>query len=137
MEWPIYYGIINDMRFKIWTKMIKLGPAFAILKGEVIPLNTGSKIEVCISAVKWVKYFNLNPIILGILGILFFVTGLMAVMLDTKYSTIKLWASGSLITIYFIGMFLLMMNFTLYLVKQEKKELEVFIKSIFFNYIMD
>ena len=117
--------------------MIKLGPAFAILKGEVIPLNTGSKIEVCISAVKWVKYFNLNPIILGILGILFFVTGLMAVMLDTKYSTIKLWASGSLITIYFIGMFLLMMNFTLYLVKQEKKELEVFIKSIFFNYIMD
>lgn len=137
MEWPIYHGIINDMRFKIWTKMIRWGPTFAILKGEVISLDTGSKIEACISVVRWARYFKLNPKILGILGILFFVTGFMAVMLDTKYSTIKLWASGTLIAIYCIGIFLLMMNFTIYIVKQEKKDLENFIKGIFINYIID
>jgi len=137
MKWPIYHGIINDMRFKIWTKMISWGPTFVILEGEVISLDTGSKIDACISAARWVRHFKLNPKILGIFGILFFVTGLMAVMLDTKYSTIKLWASGSLITIYCIGMFLLIMNFTLYLVKQEKKELGDFIKNMFFNYIID
>jgi len=71
------------------------------------------------------------------LGILFFVTGFIAVMLDTKYSTIKPWASGTLIIIYCIGVFLLMMNFTIYLVKQEKKDLEKFIKDIFFNFIID
>ena len=137
MEWPIYHGIIDDMRFKIWTKMIRWGPKFTILKGEVISLDTGSKIEACISAVRWVRYFKLNPKILGILGILFFVTGLIAVMLDTKYSTIKPWASGSLITIYCIGMFILMMNFTIYVVKQEKKDLENFIKGIFLNLIIE
>ena len=137
MEWPIYYGIINDMRFKIWTKMISYGPTFVILKGEVIPLGTGSKIEACISTVRWVRYFKLYPKILGILGILYFVTGLIAVMLDTKYSTIKPCASGTLITIYCIGMFLLMMNFTIYVVKQEKMYLEKFIKGIFFNFIID
>jgi len=136
VEWPIYYGIINDMRFKIWTKMIRWGPTFAILKGEVIPLDTGSKIEACISAVRWARYFKLNPKILGISGILFFVTGFIAVMLDTKYSTIKPWASGMAITIYCIGIFLLMMNLTIYLVKQEKKDLEEFIKDIFFNFII-
>jgi hypothetical protein len=136
MEWPIFHGIINDMRFKIWTKMSRLGPTFAILKGEVIPLNTGSKIEACISAVRWVRYFKINPIILGILGILFFVTGFMSVMLDTKYSTIKLWASGTLITIYCIGIFFLMMNFTIYEIKQEKKDLENFLKGIFLNFII-
>jgi uncharacterized membrane protein len=137
MEWPIYYGIINDMRFKIWTKMIRWGPTFAILEGEVISLDTGSKIEACISAVRWVRHFKLNPRALGILGILFFVTGLIAVMLDAKYSTIKLWASGTLITIYCIGMFLLIMNFTIYVVKQERKDLEEFIKGTFFNFIID
>ena len=137
MEWPMYYGIINDRRFKIWTKMIRWGPTFAILKGEVISLDTGSKIEACISAVRWVRYFKLNPKILGILGILFFVTGFMAVMLDTKYSTIKLWASGTLIAIYCIGIFLLMMNFTIYVVKQEKKDLENYIKGIFLNCIVE
>ena len=137
MEWPIYYGIINDMRFKIWTKMIRWGPTFAILKGEVVSLDTGSKIEASISAVQWVRYFKLNPKILGILGILFFVTGFMAVMLDTKYSTIKLWASGTLIAIYCIGIFLLMMNFTIYVVKQEKKDLENYIKGIFLNCIVE
>ena len=136
-EWPIYHGIINDMRFKIWTKIIRWGPTFAILKGEVISLDTGSKIEACISAVRWVRYFKLNPKILGILGILFFVTGFIAVMLDTKYSTIKPWASGTLITIYCFGMFLLMMNFSIYVVKREKKDLEKFIKGIFFNFIID
>jgi len=137
MEWPIYHGIIDDMRFKIWTKMIRWGPKFTILKGEVISLDTGSKIEACISAVQWVRYFKLNIKILRILGILFFVTGLIAVMLDTKYSTIKPWASGSLITIYCIGMFILVMNFTIYVVKQEKKDLEKFIKGIFANFIID
>ena len=137
MEWPIYLGIINDMRFKIWTKMIRWGPTFAILKGEVISVDTGSKIEACISTVRWVRYFKLNPKILGIFGILFFVTGLIAVMLDTKYSTIKPWASGTLITIYCIGMFFLMMNFTIYVVKQEKKDLENFIKGIFLNFIIE
>ena len=137
MEWPIYYGIINDMRFKIWTKMIRWGPTFAILEGEVISLDTGSKIEACNSAVRWARYFKLYPKILGILGILYFVTGLMAVMLDTKYSTIKPWASGTLITIYCIGMFLLMMNFTIYVVKQEKMDLEKFLKGIFFNFIIE
>jgi len=58
---------------------------------------------------------------------------IMAVMLDTKYSTIKLWASGTLIAIYCIGIFLLMMNFTIYVVKQEKKDLENYIKGIFLN----
>ena len=137
IEWPIYYGIINDMRFKIWTKLIRWGPTFAILEGEVISLDTGSKIEACISAVRWVRHFKLNPRALGILGILFFVTGLLAVMLDEKYSTIKLWASGTLITIYCIGMFLLIMNFTIYVVKQERKDLEEFIKGTFFNFIID
>ena len=137
MEWPIYYGIINDMRFKIWTKMIRWGPTFAILKGEVIPLDTGSKIEACISAVRWARYFKLNPKILGISGILFFVTGFIAVMLDTKYSTIKPWASGMAITIYCIGIFLFMMKFTRYVVKQEKEDLENFIKGIFLNFIID
>ena len=117
--------------------MIRWGPTFAILKGEVISLDTGSKIEACISAVRWVRYFKLNPKTLGILGILFFVTGLIAVMLDTRYSTIKPWASGTLIAVYCIGMFLLMMNFTIYVVKQEKKDLEEFIKWIFFNFIID
>ena len=137
MEGPIYHGIINDMRFKIWTKMIRRGPTFAILKGEVIPLNTGSKIDACISAVRWVRYFKVNPIFLGILGILFFVTGLMAVMLDMKYLTFKLWVSCALITIYCIGIFLLMMNFTIYVVKQEKEDLENFIKDMFLNLIID
>ena len=117
--------------------MISCGPTFVILKGEVISLDTGSKIEACISAVRWVRYFKLNPKILGILGILYFVTGLMAVMLDTKYSTIKPWAYGTLITIYCIGMFLLMMNFTISVVKQEKKDLEKFIKGIFLDFIID
>jgi len=117
--------------------MIRRGPSFVILKGEVIPLNTGSKIEVCISAVKWVKYFKLNPKILGILGILFFVTGLMAVMLDTKYFTFKLWVSGAFITIYCIGIFLFMMKFTIYVVKQEKEDLKNFLKDIFLNFIID
>jgi hypothetical protein len=137
MEWPIYYGIINNMRFKIWTKMIRWGPTFTILKGEVISLDTGSKIEACISAVRWVRYFKLNPKFFGILGILYFVTGFIAVMLDAKYSTIKPWASGTLITIYCIGMFLLMMNFIIYEVKQEKKDLEIFIKDIFIRFIID
>ena len=137
MEWPIYYGIINDMRFKIWTKLIRWGPTFAILEGEVISLDTGSKIEACISAVRWVRYFKLNPKILSVLGILYFLTGFIAVMLDTKYSTIKPWASGTLITIYCIGMFLLIMNFTIYVVKQERKDLEEFIKGTFFNFIID
>jgi len=117
--------------------MIRWGPTFAILKGEVIPLDSGSKIEASISAVRWVRYFKLNPKILGILGILFFVTGFIAVMLDTKYSTIKLWASGTLIAIYFIGLFLFMMNFTIYVVKQEKKDLENFIKGIYLNLIIE
>ena len=117
--------------------MIRWGPTFAILNGEVITLDTGSKIEACISVVRWVRYFKLNPKILGILGILFFVTGFMAVMLDTKYSTIRLWASGTLIAIYCIGIFLLMMNFTIYMVQQEKKDLENFIKGMFINYIID
>ena len=117
--------------------MIRWGPTFAILKGEVIPLDTGSKIEACISAVRWVRYFKLNQKVLGVLGGLFFVTGLIAVMLDAKYSTIKVWASGALIAIYCFGMFLLMMNFTIYVVKQEKKDLEKFIKGIFVNFIMD
>ena len=137
IESPIYHGIINDIRFKIWTKIIRWGPTFAILKGEVISLDTGSKIEACISAVRWVRYFKLNPKILSVLGILYFLTGFIAVMLDTKYSTIKPWASGTLITIYCIGVFLLMMNFTIYLVKEEKKDLEKFIKDIFFNFIID
>lgn len=125
------------MRFKIWTKMIRWGPTFVILKGEVISSDTGSKIEACISAVQWVRYFKFNPKILGILGILFFATGFIAVMLDAKYSTIKPWASGTLITIYCIGMFLLMMNFTIYIVQQEKKDLEKFIKGIFIDFIID
>ena len=100
-------------------------------------MDTGSKIEACISAVRWVRYFKLNPKILGIFGILYFVTGLIAVMLDTKYSTIKPWASGTLITIYCFGMFLLMMNFSIYVVKREKKDLEKFIKGIFFNFIIN
>lgn len=137
MQSQIYHGIINDMRFKIWTKTISWGPTFAILKGEVISLDTGSKIEACISAVRWVRYFKLNPKILGVMGILFFVTGFIAVMLETNYSTIKPWASGTLITIYCIGVFLLMMNFTINLVNQEKKDLEEFIKGIFFNFIID
>jgi hypothetical protein len=137
MKWPIYHGIINGMRFKIWTKMISWGPTIVIMEGEVISLDTGSKIEACISAVRWVRHFKLNPKILSIFGILFFVTGLIAVMLDTKYSTIKPWASGTLITIYCIGMFLLMMNFTIYVVKQEKKDLEEFIKGIFISFIID
>ena len=117
--------------------MIRRGPTFTILKGEVIPLNTGSKIDACISAVRWVRYFKVNPIFLGILGILFFVTGLMAVMLDMKYLTFKLWVSCALITIYCIGVFLLMMNFTIYVVKQEKEDLENFLKDIFLNFIID
>ena len=117
--------------------MISWGPTFVILKGEVISLDTGSKIEACISAVRWVRYFKLNPKVLGILCILYFVTGLIAVMLDTKYSTIKPWASGTLITIYCIGMFLLMMNFIIYEVKQETKDLEKFIKDLFSNLIID
>jgi len=137
MKWPIYHGIINDMRFKIWTKMISWGPTFVILEGEVISLDTGSKIEACISAVRWVRHFKLKPKILGIFGILYFVTGLIAVMLDTKYSTIKPWASVTLITIYCIVLFLLMMNFTIYVVKQEKKDLEKFIKGIFISFIID
>jgi hypothetical protein len=137
MEGPIYHGIINDMRFKIWTKMIRWGPSFAIVKGEVIPLNEGSKIEACISAARWVRYFKVNPIIICILGILFFVTGLMTVMLDTKYLTFKLWVSGTIITIYCIGVFLFMMNFTIYVFKKEKEELENFIKDMFLNFIID
>jgi hypothetical protein len=136
-EWPIYRGIINDMRFKIWTKMVRWGPTFAVLKGEVISLDTGSKIEACISAVRWVRYFKLNPKILGMLGIIFFVTGLIAVMLETKYSTIRPWASGTLISIYCFGIFLLMMNFIIYVVKQEKEDLEKFVKGIFFNFIIE
>jgi len=40
-------------------------------------------------------------------------------------------ASGTLIIIYFVGIFLFMMNFTIYVVKQEKKDLENFIKAYF------
>jgi len=137
IEWPIYHGIINDMRFKIWTKMIRWGPTFVILKGEVISLDSGSKIEACISAVRWVRYFQLNPKILAMFGILCFLTGLVAVMLDTKYSTIKPWASGTLIALYCFGMFLLIMNFSIYVVKLEKKDLEKFIKGMFFNFIIN
>jgi hypothetical protein len=117
--------------------MIRWGPSFAIVKGEVIPLNEGSKIEACISAARWVRYFKVNPIIIRILGILFFVTGLMTVMLDTKYLTFKLWVSGTIITIYCIGVFLFMMNFTIYVFKKEKEELENFIKDMFLNFIID
>lgn len=137
MEGPIYQGITNDKRFKIWTKMMRWGPPFAILKGEVVPLNEDSKIEACISAARWVRYFKVNPIILGIFGISYFVIGLLAVMLNTKYFTFKTWVSGTFITIYCIGIFLFMMNFIIYVGKQEKEDLENFIKDIFSNFIVD
>jgi uncharacterized membrane protein len=115
--------------------MIRLGPSFAILEGEVSPLDEGSKIEACIRAAQWVRYFKVKPIIFGILGILFFLTGL-SVMLDTKYMTFKLWISGTIITIYCIGMYLFMMNFTIYAFKKEKEDLENFIKGIFLNTLL-
>jgi protein-S-isoprenylcysteine O-methyltransferase Ste14 len=136
MEGPIYEGIIDDKRFKVWTKMIRRGPTFAILTGEVVPLNKGSKIEACIRAAPWIRYFKVNPIILGIFGISFFVIGLMAVMLGTKYWTIKTWVSGTFLTIYCIGIFLFLMKFINYVGKQEKEDLESFMENIFSNYIM-
>jgi len=63
---------------------------------------------------------------------LIFFAGLIAVMLDTKYLTIKPWASGTLIAIYCFGMFLLIMNFSIYVVKRGKKGLEKFLKGILF-----
>jgi hypothetical protein len=137
MKGPIYEGIINDKRFKIWSKMIRWGPPFVILTGEVVPLNKGSKIEASISAARWVRYFKVNPIILGILGISYFMIGFMVVMLNTKFFTFKTWISGTFITIYCIGIFLFLMNFTIYVGKQEKGDLEGFIKDIFSSFIID
>jgi hypothetical protein len=134
MEGPIYEGVIKEKQFKIWTKIIRRGPPSALLRGQMIHRDGGSRLEAFVTASRWMRYCKVSPPVLGVIGFLSLSTVLLAVMEDTKYLSTSGWSSGIFGLIYCIGIAILLANFFIYIGKGEKEDLENFVKDVFLNH---